>query len=62
MDMMHDKMHRDGNVNILPLFGDTDVRTPRYTMTFSYRDGLLFATWLARCSVYRTRRHGQSCL
>ena len=31
MDMTYNMMDKDGNVKMLPLFADIDVRTPKYT-------------------------------
>ena len=42
MDMTYDTMNEDGNVKTLPLFGDINVRMPKYT--FSHSTGFLFAT------------------
>src|ERR1700723_3370234 len=33
MDMTYDTMDKDGNVKTLPLFGDINVRTPKYTFS-----------------------------
>jgi fatty acid synthase subunit beta len=42
MDVTYDTMDKDGQVKTLPLFGDINARTPKYT--FSHPTGLLFAT------------------
>lgn len=49
MDMAYDTMDKDGNVKTLPLFGDINVRTPKYT--FSHPTGLLFATQFAQIAL-----------
>ncbi|KAI0685962.1 fatty acid synthase [Cytidiella melzeri] len=54
MDMTYDTMDKDGNVKTLPLFGDIDVRTQRYT--FSHPAGLLFATQFAQIALVVTER------
>ncbi|OJT02257.1 Fatty acid synthase subunit alpha [Trametes pubescens] len=54
MDMTYDTMDRDGNVKTLPLFGDINVRTQRYT--FSHPNGLLFATQFAQIALVVTER------
>ncbi|KAH9950013.1 fatty acid synthase [Amylocystis lapponica] len=54
MDMTYDTMDKDGNVKTLPLFGDIDVRTQRYT--FSHPNGLLFATQFAQIALVVTER------
>ncbi|KIM73360.1 hypothetical protein PILCRDRAFT_728801, partial [Piloderma croceum F 1598] len=46
MDMTYDTMDKDGQVKTLPLFGDINARTPKYT--FSHPTGLLFATQFAQ--------------
>jgi fatty acid synthase subunit alpha len=45
MDMTYDTMDKDGNVKTLPLFGDINLKIPKYT--FSHPSGLLFATRFA---------------
>ncbi|KAI0350257.1 hypothetical protein OH77DRAFT_1499100 [Trametes cingulata] len=52
MDMTYDTMDKDGNVKTLPLFGDINVRTQRYT--FSHPNGLLFATQFAQIALVVT--------
>ncbi|KAI0826547.1 acyl transferase domain-containing protein [Trametes gibbosa] len=54
MDMTYDMMDKDGNVKTLPLFGDINVRTQRYT--FSHPNGLLFATQFAQIALVVTER------
>ncbi|KAH9856627.1 fatty acid synthase [Lenzites betulinus] len=54
MDMTYDTMDKDGNVKTLPLFGDINVRTQRYT--FSHPNGLLFATQFAQIALVVTER------
>ncbi|OBZ72637.1 Fatty acid synthase subunit beta [Grifola frondosa] len=54
MDMTYDTMDKDGNVKTLPLFGDINVRTQRYT--FSHPAGLLFATQFAQIALVVTER------
>lgn len=49
MDMTYDTMDKDGNVKTLPLFGDINVRTQRYT--FSHPSGLLYATQFAQIAL-----------
>ncbi|PCH42040.1 fatty acid synthase [Wolfiporia cocos MD-104 SS10] len=54
MDMTYDTMDKDGNVKTLPLFGDINVRTQRYT--FSHPSGLLYATQFAQIALVVTER------
>ena len=54
MDMTYDMMDKDGNVKTLPLFGDINVRTPKYT--FSHPAGLLFATQFAQIALVVTEK------
>jgi fatty acid synthase subunit alpha len=54
MDMNYDAMDKDGNVKTLPLFGDINVRTPKYT--FSHPSGLLFATQFAQIALVVTEK------
>lgn len=54
MDMTYDTMDKDGNVKTLPLFGDINVRTPKYT--FSHPSGLLFATQFAQIALVVTEK------
>lgn len=54
MDMTYDTMDKDGNVKTLPLFGDINVRTQRYT--FSHPGGLLFATQFAQIALVVTEK------
>ena len=54
MDMTYDTMDKEGNVKTLPLFGDINVRTQRYT--FSHPNGLLFATQFAQIALVVTER------
>lgn len=54
MDMTYDTMDKEGNVKTLPLFGDINVRTPKYT--FSHPSGLLFATQFAQIALVVTEK------
>lgn len=45
---------KDGNVKTLPLFGDIDLRTSRYT--FSSPTGLLYATQFAQIALVVTEK------
>ena len=54
MDMTYDTMDKDGNVKTLPLFGDINVRTPKYT--FSHPSSLLFATQFAQIALVVTEK------
>lgn len=54
MDMTYDTMDKDGNVKTLPLFGDINIRTPKYT--FSHPNGLLFATQFAQIALVVTEK------
>ena len=54
MDMTYDTMDKEGNVRTLPLFGDINNRTQRYT--FSHPSGLLFATQFAQIALVVTER------
>ena len=54
MDMTYDTMDKDGNVKTLPLFGDINVRTPKYTL--SHPSGLLFATQFAQIALVVTEK------
>jgi fatty acid synthase subunit alpha, fungi type len=54
MDMTYDTMDKDGNVKTLPLFGDINARTPKYT--FSHPSGLLFATQFAQIALMVTEK------
>lgn len=54
MDMTYNTMYKDGNVKTLPLFGDINVRTPKYT--FSHPSGLLFATQFAQIALVVTEK------
>lgn len=45
---------KDGNAKTLPLFGDIDLRTSRYT--FSYPTGLLYATQFAQIALVVTEK------
>lgn len=54
MDMSYDTMDKDGNVKTLPLFGDIDIRTARYT--FSHPNGLLYATQFAQIALVVTEK------
>ena len=47
-------MDKDSNVKTLPLFGDINVRTPKYT--FSHLTGLLFATQFAQIALVVTEK------
>ena len=50
----YNPMDKDGNVKTLPLFGDINVRTPKYT--FSHPSGLLFATQFAQIALVVTEK------
>ena len=52
--MTYDTMDKDGVVRTLPLFGDINVRTQRYT--FSHPNGLLFATQFAQIALVVTEK------
>jgi len=54
MDMTYDTMDKDGQVKTLPLFGDINARTPKYT--FSHPTGLLFATQFAQIALVVTEK------
>jgi fatty acid synthase subunit alpha len=54
MDMTYDTTDKDGNVKTLPLFGDINARTPKYT--FSHPSGLLFATQFAQIALVVTEK------
>lgn len=54
MDMSYDTADKDGNVKTLPLFGDIDIRTARYT--FSHPNGLLYATQFAQIALVVTEK------
>lgn len=54
MEMSYDAMDKDGVVRTLPLFGDINVRTQRYT--FSHPNGLLFATQFAQIALVVTEK------
>jgi hypothetical protein len=54
MDMTYDTMDKDGNVKMLPLFGDINIHTQRYT--FSRPVGLLFATQFTQIALVVTER------
>ncbi|GAA5878476.1 hypothetical protein JCM8547_005957 [Rhodosporidiobolus lusitaniae] len=54
MDMTYTTTDQDGNVKTLPLFGDIDLRTSRYT--FSSPTGLLFATQFAQIALVVTEK------
>ena len=54
MEMTYDTMDKDGAVRTLPLFGDINVRTQRYT--FSHPNGLLFATQFAQIALVVTEK------
>jgi fatty acid synthase subunit beta len=47
-------MDKDGQVKTLPLFGDINARTPKYT--FSHLTGLLFATQFAQIALVVTEK------
>ena len=49
MEMAYDTMDKDGVVRTLPLFGDINVRTQRYT--FSHHTSLLFVTQFTQTSL-----------
>jgi fatty acid synthase subunit beta len=54
IDMTYDTMDKDGHVKTLPLFGDINIRTPKYT--FSHPTGLLFATQFAQIALVVTEK------
>lgn len=54
MEMTYDTMDKDGTIKTLPLFGDINVRTPKYT--FSHPSGLLFATQFAQIALVVTEK------
>ncbi|GAA5980800.1 hypothetical protein JCM11641_002656 [Rhodosporidiobolus odoratus] len=54
MDMTYTTTDADGNVKTLPLFGDIDLRTSRYT--FSSPTGLLYATQFAQIALVVTEK------
>ena len=54
MEMTYDTMDKDGAVRTLPLFGDINMRTQRYT--FSHPNGLLFATQFAQIALVVTEK------
>ncbi|GAA6028849.1 hypothetical protein JCM8097_007429 [Rhodosporidiobolus ruineniae] len=54
LDMTYTTTDADGNVKTLPLFGDIDLRTSRYT--FSSPNGLLFATQFAQIALVVTEK------
>ncbi|BGP33270.1 fatty acid synthase alpha subunit Lsd1 [Rhodotorula toruloides] len=54
MDMTYTTTDSEGNVKTLPLFGDIDLRTSRYT--FSSPTGLLYATQFAQIALVVTEK------
>ncbi|EAU85370.1 fatty acid synthetase alpha subunit [Coprinopsis cinerea okayama7 len=54
MEMTYDTMDKDGQVKTLPLFGDINIRTAKYT--FSHPNGLLFATQFAQIALVVTEK------
>ncbi|GAA5924777.1 hypothetical protein JCM1841_004145 [Sporobolomyces salmonicolor] len=54
MEMTYTTTDKDGNVKTLPLFGDIDLRTSRYT--FSSPTGLLYATQFAQIALVVTEK------
>ena len=54
MEMTYDTMDKDGVIRTLPLFGDINIRTQRYT--FSHPNGLLFATQFAQIALVVTEK------
>jgi fatty acid synthase subunit alpha len=54
MEMSYDTMDKDGVVRTLPLFGEINARTQRYT--FSHPNGLLFATQFAQIALVVTEK------
>ena len=52
MEMTYDAMDKDSVIRALPLFGDINFRTQRYT--FSHPNGLLFATQFAQIALVVT--------
>jgi hypothetical protein len=53
-DMNYNAMDEDGNVKTLPLFGDINVETPKYT--FTHPSCLLFATQFAQIVLVVTEK------
>ncbi|KIM75600.1 hypothetical protein PILCRDRAFT_798949, partial [Piloderma croceum F 1598] len=54
MDTTYDTMDKDGQVKTLPLFGDINAQTPKYT--FSHPTGLPFATQFAQNALVVTEK------
>ncbi|TFK27788.1 fatty acid synthetase alpha subunit [Coprinopsis marcescibilis] len=54
MEMTYDTLDKDGQVKTLPLFGDINIRTAKYT--FSHPNGLLFATQFAQIALVVTEK------
>ena len=54
MEMTYNTMDKDGVVRTLPLFGDINVCTQRYT--FSHPNGLLFTTQFAQIALVVTEK------
>lgn len=54
MEMTYQTTDKEGNVKTLPLFGDIDLRTSRYT--FSSPTGLLYATQFAQIALVVTEK------
>ncbi|KAI7955320.1 hypothetical protein MJO28_005720 [Puccinia striiformis f. sp. tritici] len=54
MEMSYQTTDKEGNVKTLPLFGDIDLRTSRYT--FSSPTGLLYATQFAQIALVVTEK------
>jgi fatty acid synthase subunit alpha, fungi type len=54
IDMTYDTMDKDGNIKMLPLFSNINIRMQRYT--FSRPAGLLFATQFAQIALVVTER------
>ena len=52
--MTYDTMDKDGVVRTVPLFGDIDARTQRYT--FSHPNGLLLAAQFAQIVLVVTEK------
>jgi len=52
--MTYDTMDKDGQVKTLPLFGDINARTTKYT--FSHPTGLLFTTQFAQIALVVTEK------
>ncbi|KAJ9117347.1 hypothetical protein QFC24_006441 [Naganishia onofrii] len=54
MDLTSDMVDKDGQIKTLPVFGDIDLYTTRYT--FSHHQGLLFATQYTQIALVVTEK------